>query len=267
MADDYQYLLDRIRAASLGDESDELRREILADTTPVPVFGDYQVSQIVSIALNPSSKEFPAKKSSRRLVHLVDLGLPTDYYQRGLDLMNEDQAKRILEQCVQYFENNSYKWFDTAAIALKNGFNASFYKKDDATVRACHTDLFPWATRAFSTLDQALQQKFKKENQAFLKWFLSRDIVTNVVILGGSTWKELITDFEFEPIHRERPIMEDAPVFEFGNVMLGNVRKPYFYSSKGPSARGSDAYKKEFHEAFGQFIKNTKASTGLKTFQ
>ena len=263
MADDHHYPLDRIRSASLGDESDELRREILADTTPVPVFGDYKVSQIVTIALNPSSKEFPAKKSNRRLVHLADLGLPADYYQRGLDSMSEEQAKKILEQCVQYFENNSYKWFDTATIAIKNGFGASFYKKDDTTVRACHTDLFPWATRAFSTLDKTFQQKFKKENQAFLKWFLSRDIVTNIVILGGSTWKELITDFEFETNHRERPVMEDAPVFEYGNMMLGHVRKPYFYSSKGPSARGSDAYKKEFHAAFGEFIKNVQARIGL----
>jgi hypothetical protein len=99
-----------------------------------------------------------------------------------------------------------------------------------------------------------LQQKFKRENQAFLQWFLSREIVTNIVILGGSTWKELITDFEFKSNLRERPKIEDAPVFEYGTVMLGKVRKPYFYSSKGPSARGSDAYKKEFHEAFGNFI-------------
>ncbi len=256
--DNENRILDRIQSASLRDQSEELRREILVDTTPVPVFGNYQVSQIVSIALNPSSNEFPARKSSRRLVHLADLGLPTDYYQRGLYSMSEAQAKKILEHCVQYFENNSYKWFDTAAMALKIGFDASFYKKDDTSVRACHTDLFPWATRAFSTLDKTLQQMFKAENQAFLQWFLSREIVTNIVILGGSTWKELNTDFEFNSNLRERPKIEDSPVFEYGIVMLGNVPKRYFYSSKGPSARGSDAYKKEFHEAFGQFIKDAQ---------
>jgi hypothetical protein len=256
MADDQHYLLNRIRSVSLRDQNDELRREILADTTPVPVFGNYQLAQIVSIALNPSSNEFPSKKSSRRLVHLADLGLPADYYQRGLDSMSEAQAKKILGHCVEYFENNSYKWFDTAAIALKIGFDASFYKKDDTTVRACHTDLFPWATRAFSNLDKTLQQKFKRENQAFLQWFLSRAIVTNIVIFGGSTWKELNSDFEFKFNLRERPKIEDAPMFEYGTVMLGNVCKPYFYSSKGPSARGSDAFKKEFHGAFGDFIRN-----------
>lgn len=255
MADDEKYLLDRIRSTSLGNESDELRREILADTTPVPVFGDYRVSQIVSIALNPSSNEFPAKKANRRLVHLSDLGLPAEHYQHGSDSMSEVQAKKVLEQCVQYFENNSYKWFDTAAMALTIGFDASFYKKDETKVRACHTDLFPWATRAFSTLDKGLQQKFKRENQAFLQWFLSRDLVTSVVILGESSWKELINEFEFKATHREQPEIDEAPMFEFGTFTIGSVSKPYFYNSKGPSAWGSDLYKREVHEAFGRFIK------------
>jgi hypothetical protein len=258
MADDEKYLLDRIRSTSLGNASDELRREILADTTPVPVFGDYRVSQIVSIALNPSSNEFPAKKSNRRLVHLSDLGLPAEHYQLGSDSMSEVQAKKILEQCLQYFENNSYKWFDTAAMALKIGFDASFYKKDQTTVRACHTELFPWATRAFSTLDNDLQRKFKRENQAFLQWFLSREIVTSVVILGGSTWRELNTEFEFLATHRVRPKIDEAPVFECGTLTIGKVSKPYFYSSKGPSARGSDLHKREIHETFGEFIKGAQ---------
>lgn len=263
MADDEKHLLDRIRSTSLGNESDELRCEILADTTPVPVFGDYRVSQIVSIALNPSSNEFPAKKSNRRLVHLSDLGLSAEHYQHDSDSMSEVQAKKILEKCVQYFENNSYKWFDTAAIALKIGFDASFYKKDETKVRACHTDLFPWATRAFSTLDKGLQKKFKRENQAFLKWFLSRDLVTSVVILGGSTWGELGSEFDFKSIHGERPKIDEAPVFECGTVAVGSVSKPYFYSSKGPSARGSDLHKKEIHEAFGKFIKESQGRVGL----
>lgn len=258
MADDEKYLLDRIRSTSLGNESDELRREILADTTPVPVFGDYRVSQIVSIALNPSSNEFPAKKANRRLVHLSDLGLPAEHYQHGSDSMSEVQAKKVLEQCMQYFENNSYKWFDTAAMALKIGFDASFYKKDETKVRACHTDLFPWATRAFSTLDKGLQQKFKRENRAFLQWFLSRDLVTSVVILGSSTWRELNSEFEFNATHRERPKIDEAPLFEYGIFAVGSVSKRYFYSSKGPSARGSDLQKREIHEAFGEFIKESQ---------
>jgi hypothetical protein len=263
-SDDEQIFLNRIRSASLGLEGGELRSEILADTTPVPVFGDYQVSQIVSIALNPSSNEFPLKKIDRRLVHLSDLDLPPDFYQRGLDSMSDAQAKKILKQCVEYFESNSYKWFDTAAMALKIGFGASFYKKDETDVRACHTDLFPWATRAFSTLDKSLQKKFKRENQAFLQWFLSREIVTSIVILGESTWKALDSEFEFKATHQAQPKINETTVFEFGTLTIGSVSKTYFYNSKGPSAWGTDLQKREIHEDFGRFIKEARNLQGGK---
>jgi len=251
-------IIERIQSKLLKIQSSELRSEIIADTTPVPVFGNFRDSEIVSIALNPSSNEFPAKKSSRRLIHLSDLDISPQYYQDGLDSMSEIQAAKILEQCVNYFESNSYKWFDTASVALKIGFGASYYKNDKTALRACHTDIFPWATRAFSTLSSNLQQKFKEENLDFLSWFLQRDQVTNLVILGNSTWREIESVIKFNPIHKETPDLEQPPTFEHGTFEIGGSHKPYFYSSKGPSARGSDAEKFKVHESFGNFIKSTK---------
>ncbi len=251
-------IIERIQSKLLKNESSELRNEIIADTTPVPVFGDYKNSQIVSIALNPSSNEFPAKKSNRRLVHLSDLGISPKYYQDGLDTMSEINATRILEQCVKYFENNSYKWFDTASVALRIGFGASYYKGDKIDIRACHTDIFPWATRAFSTLNSDLQRKFKEENQKFLDWFLKRDQVTNLVILGNSTWREIESVIKFKPIHRETPEIVQPPTFEYGTFEIDGIKKPYFFNSKGPSAHGSDAQKLKIHELFGHFIKTTQ---------
>jgi len=251
-------IIERIQSKLLKNQSSELRSEIIADTTPVPVFGNFRDSEIVSIALNPSSNEFPAKKSSRRLIHLSDLDISPQYYQDGLDSMSEIQAAKILEQCVNYFESNSYKWFDTASVALKIGFGASYYKNDKTALRACHTDIFPWATRAFSTLSSNLQQKFKEENLDFLSWFLQRDQVTNLVILGNSTWREIESVIKFNPIHKETPDLEQPPTFEHGTFEIGGSRKPYFYSSKGPSARGSDAEKFKVHESFGNFIKSAQ---------
>jgi len=94
-------LIERIQSKLLKKESAELRSEIIWDTTPVPVFGDFRISEIVSIALNPSSNEFPAKKANRRLVHLSDLSISPNYYQDGLSSMSETQALKILEQCVK----------------------------------------------------------------------------------------------------------------------------------------------------------------------
>ncbi len=249
-------IIERIQSRLLKNESAELRREIIADTTPVPFFGDFRQAEIVSIALNPSSNEFPSKKSNRRLVHLSDLDINPKYYQLGLDSMSEDQASKILEQCVKYFENNSYKWFDTASVALKVGFGASYYRNDKTDVRACHTDIFPWATRAFSTLGTDLQRKFKEENLGFLSWFLQRDQVTNLVILGGSTWSEVNSVIKFKSIQKETPSIAQPPTFEYGTFEIDGIRKPYFYSSQGPSARGSDVEKIRKQELFGSFIKS-----------
>lgn len=251
-------MIERVQSKLLKNQTTELRKEIILDTTPVPVFGDYKNSHIVSIALNPSSNEFPAKKSNRRLVHLSDLGISSKYYQDGLDTMSEVNATKILEQCVKYFENNSYKWFDTASVALKKGFGASYYKDDKSDFRACHTDIFPWATRAFSKLNSNLQRKFKEENQNFLDWFLKRDQVTNLVILGNSTWREIESVIKFKPMHRETPGIEQPPTFEYGTFVIDGIEKPYYFNSKGPSAHGSDAQKLRIHESFGEFIKKTQ---------
>jgi len=253
-------IIERIQSKFLKNESSELRLEIIPDTTPVPFFGDFRESEIVSIALNPSSNEFPSKKSNRRLIHLSDLGLSPKHYQLGMDSMTEVQASMILEQCVQYFESNSYKWFDTASVALKIGFGASYYKSDHSEIRACHTDIFPWATRAFSTLSSDLQRKFKEENLDFLSWFLGRDQVSNLVILGSSTWKEINGVIKFRPIQKETPSIDQPPTFEYGMFEVSGIQKPYFYSSQGPSARGSDAEKLRTHELFGEFIKKATNS-------
>ena len=249
-------IIERIQSRLLKNESSELRHEIIADTTPVPFFGDFREAEIVSIALNPSSNEFPAKKSNRRLIHLSDLGIDPKHYQLGLASMSEVQASKILEQCIKYFESNSYKWFDTASVALKVGFGASYYKSEKTDVRACHTDVFPWATRAFSTLSSDLQRKFKEENLGFLSWFLQRDQVTNLVILGGSTWSEINSVIKFTSIQKETPSIVQPPTFDYGTFEIGGIRKPYFYSSQGPSARGSDAEKIRKQELFGNFIKS-----------
>ena len=75
-------IIERIQSKLLKNESPELRGEIIADTTPVPVFGNFRDSEIVSIALNPSSNEFPANESNRRLLHLSDLDISPQYYHR-----------------------------------------------------------------------------------------------------------------------------------------------------------------------------------------
>lgn len=253
-----QLMIERVISESLGQQSSEIRKEILPDTTPVPFFGDYRVSQVATIALNPSSNEFPKKKENRRLMHLSDLGLSPEHYRKGFKTMSVEQASFILEKCANYFDHNSYEWFNTASIALKLGFNASFYKKDETKFRAYHVDLFPWTTRAYRELSAKTRQVFKNENKSFLSWLLSRKQLTDVVILGDSTWKELSSEFEIYKLHSKRETISDPPTFEAGTLKISGQIKPYYYNSKGPSAWETAKRKIEIHELFGQFIKEYK---------
>ena len=78
---DSPIVIDRILSRNLEKCSEQLRNEILPDTTPVPFFGDFENATIASVGINPSRYEFPAVK--RRLCHLSDLALSEDYYRNG----------------------------------------------------------------------------------------------------------------------------------------------------------------------------------------
>jgi hypothetical protein len=117
---------------------------------------------------------------------------------------------------------------------------------------------FPLGDKSFLTLDSNLQLKFKNENQSFLSWFLQRDQVSNLVILGNSTWREIESVIKFNPVKKFVPDIKQPPKFEYGIFEIEGCRKPYFYSSKGPSSRGSDAEKLLIHELFGNFIRSSR---------
>ena len=106
---------------------------------PIKWFGDreaYQKSEvkIITVALNPSDKEFREKD-----------GDPFSSQLRFPDYVigNEDSLEKALNS---YFEKNPYRrWFNGGFEYILNGMDASYYsgKKN----RALHTDICsPWAT-------------------------------------------------------------------------------------------------------------------------
>ena len=58
---------------------------------------------------------------------------------------------------------------------------------------------------------------------------------------------------------KETPDIEQPPTFEYGTFEIGGSHKPYFYSSKGPSARGSDLEKfKDFFDKMPEIKKDVQ---------
>lgn len=257
-----ELVLNRILSPQLCLTSNSMRSEILKDTTPVPIFGNYPNSKIITVGINPSSNEFPSKKN-RKLVHLSDLQLPTDYYQLGLTSMNTEQARKIDFGLINYFEleTANWDWFGHAEKSLNIGFGAS-YKVNYVEKIACHLDIFPWATKAFSRLGSDTKNEFILENSYFVQKFLAQKEITEVVILGNQAFDLLKKQLHISPTKVESRLGPFETKFEFGTFILGDKSLRYFFTSKGPSARfdnksgKSFTYedKNEIHTAFGEFI-------------
>ena len=254
-----ELVLNRILSTGLKSNSAKMRSEIILDTTPVPMFGKYQDSQIVTVGINPSSKEFPTENNNRRLVHLSDIGLPPSYYRDAADNMTTEQASIIEKGLVNYFmtENAYWDWFGYAEDALNIGLESS-YKSDHSRKIASHLDIFPWATRRVSSLDPEVRAEFFKENTNFVANYLSQDSIKEVLILGNDSKNGLMSQLtlNFKCLRSDKG--PQSSTFEIGLVAVGNSVKRYFYTSKGPSAHLPAPEKKRIHIEFGEFIKANK---------
>lgn len=253
-------IVQRILSADLADSPELMRKEIHPDTTPVPYFGELRSSSVLTLGLNPSSREFPISLSDRRLVHLSDLGLPSNYYQDGLQHMTREQALEIIRGLDNYFENNPYKWFDPIERAIEIGFGASFYREKSSS-RASHVDIFPWVTDNYGSLDEEIRSDFRRENESFTLRVINSIHFRYVVILGESSLVAL---------NKQLPLVFNEVVSDVGRheskFRAGFIGSPsdevlYFYTSKGPSAqfRGKNAInsRMEVHEDYGRFIRES----------
>ncbi len=264
---DSPIVIDRILSRNLGKWSKDLRNEIIPDTTPVPFFGDFENATIISIGINPSSEEFPSLINKRRLCHLSDLKQPIDYYKEGLTAMTSEEAIRISKSLLNYFEINPYKdWFDLAETAI-NGAGATFYKNKEKSSNfkiACHVDLFPWATKAYSRLDSSVQKELKLENSEFMMHFIESERVEKVIFFGNDSKNGCKDAAEYLGIELGIKKIKSIKgrfgvTFEVGDFEVAGNSKRYFLTTSGPSARTkgdkfTELNKNEVHISFAKFI-------------
>ena len=250
-------ILNRIASRGLFQESVQLRQSILSDTTPVPYFGDLGNSKIFTLGINPSSREFPKSESERRLVHLSDIDLPSDYYRNGERDMSREAAMKVATGLNEYFERRPYEWFDSAEKCIDVGFGASYFK-EKSEIRASHLDVFPWATEAYSKLSVQIQKEFREENCSFLLHLLKEIKPQYLIILGRGTMDAFQKQIPFV-YHQVKTVSGiHNSTFQIGITLFGDQANICFLTSKGPSAHfyGKDEERRrmETHEAFGEFI-------------
>ena len=174
--------------ATLAALVDRLDLEELSGTNvigwscPVLSFGSPYYSQVATVGINPSNREFvdeagrELKGTNRRFHTLESLGLASwlDADARHLSL--------ILDSYRSYFELNPYSgWFRPLEILL-SGIEASYY---DSPNTACHFDLIPYATsRKWSDLTSQQQSTLLRIAGNTLG-LMVRDSTVELLILNG----------------------------------------------------------------------------------
>ena len=117
--------------------------EVIQWGAPVPSFGDVLTSQVATLGLNPSNREFVNESGEeltgdkRRFPTLNSLGL------RSWSDVSAQDLETMVRACRAYFQENPYnRWFGRLD-KLISITNASFYGE---MFSACHLDLIPFAT-------------------------------------------------------------------------------------------------------------------------
>ncbi|QOG04877.1 hypothetical protein IHE43_04340 [Flavobacterium sp. MDT1-60] len=112
-------------------------------SSPVICFGNIDNSQVATLGINPSNREFvdlsgfELQNEHRRFHTLDSLGL------LKWDDYKIEHLNKISESCIEYFNRNPYdNWFKKLDYLI-SGSDASYYFPIS---NACHLDLIPYAT-------------------------------------------------------------------------------------------------------------------------
>ena len=187
-------LLDRLDSSAVSET------DVIRWGCPVPSFGDLSNSQVATLGINPSNREFVDKQGEelqgplRRFHTLKSLGLESwaEADARHLQL--------ILDSCRTYFLGNPYDAWFKRLDQVVSGANASFY---DATRAATHLDLIPYATSRKWTELATRQRSSLLAIAADTLALLLRDSPVRILILNGRSVVEQFQDIAGVRLERQ----------------------------------------------------------------
>lgn len=116
---------------------------IISWAAPIPFFGDLKRSEVATVGLNPSNREYVDTDGEE-----LNGPLRRFHTLRSLRLKNWKEIKpahlkMINDLCINYFSGNPYdEWFKRLDFLI-SGTNRSYYFP---VGKACHLDLIPFAT-------------------------------------------------------------------------------------------------------------------------
>lgn len=186
--DEVLKLLDKISLKEMKSN------DVITWGSPIISFGDPTNSNIATLGLNPSNREFVDKAGleltgrDRRFHTLSSLKI-----KKWSDI-NDSHLDSITKKCRWYFENNPYtSWFNCLNDLLSST-GATFY---GSNANACHLDLVPYATKVkWGNLGKEKQSNLLKISSGSLGVILKNSNINCIVLNGMSVLRafESISD-------------------------------------------------------------------------
>ena len=149
---------------------------------PIPSFGDISVSEVATLGLNPSNREFVDELgneldgSARRFETLKSLRLT-----RWADA-DVNHFEKIGKSCRDYFVRNPYDGWFKRLDQLLTDTAASYYSNS-----ACHLDLVPFATACKWTGLTPSQRASLLRTSSDTLGLLLRESPIRLLILNGAS--------------------------------------------------------------------------------
>jgi len=190
-----------------------IAHEVIDRATPVVWFGNISPNNWVTIATNPSSKEFLGEGGTLLLAeksrfYVREEGVTLEEYEK-----NDKQLESTIEMYNSYFERDTtYRnWFGKKNGAklegFLNGMGGSLYSNYNKK-RVVHTDFFPVPTRSqmgrISSKDNLLESQFAMDFVRDTLDFLSPSLI---IVLGKEHCSRLVLGKEFS-FNNAKPIKD-----------------------------------------------------------
>ena len=231
----------------------EPKKFLVPGSTPVISFGDFLTSDLLTLSINPSSKEFLSGSKllsfgQKRLVDKEWLGIKNE------DPIQELHAESIWLGCKNYFnkEGKPYEWFDDLDIVL-NSIGRSY--RDG---RAAHVDLVQWATfPAWASIPRPVQMEMIKEDLEFLKFQIRQPNVEQIVINGREVFNVVrrIPDFQIEIVGEFK--YQSGNKFKTNSLFLGSGpqnKRIIGWTSTLRALKVSNEERRRIYEKLGTWI-------------
>jgi hypothetical protein len=171
-----------------------LDTSLIAWSSPVPFFGDLGRSEVATVGINPSNREFVDGAGleligrHRRFETLTSLRL--DKWSDA----DDGDLEKVAQSCTEYFNRNPYnEWFRRLDI-IASVTGCSYYS---AIAPACHLDLVPYATAIkWGELSSQQQAKLMAASQEVLGSLIKHSPIRLLILNGRSVVSRFESQFE-----------------------------------------------------------------------